>query len=107
MSLEVQMKELLIENAPYILSFIAFTLITTWTRLEARRKIIEKAIDSAFFIVENIKHQTESKVDDKLAEGLSQLKSLLAADKVKINPKIEEKAVNRFNELHGKQKAGM
>lgn len=101
------MKNLIIENLPYILSLIAFTLITTWTRLEARRKIIEKTIDSAFFIVENMKHQTESKIDDKLAEGLLQLKILLANEKVKINPKIKKQAENRFNELHGKQKAGI
>jgi len=99
------MKELLISNIPYILATAAFILITTWKKLQSRRDIIEKAVDAAFYIVENMKHTTESKVDDKAAEGLAQLKALLANKKMKVTKKVSEQATSRFEELHGRQKA--
>ena len=98
------MKELIIENLPYLLAVAAFVAISTWKKLEKRQEIIEKAIDSAFYIVENMKHQTETKVDDKMAEGLGQLKRLLATKKVKASKAINMQAEARFNELHGRHK---
>ena len=99
------MKELFIENLPYLLAVAVFAAITTWKKLEQRQEIIEKAIDSAFYIVENMKHQTDTKIDDKVAEGLGQLKQLLAARKVRSSKSINMQAEARFNELHGRHKS--
>ena len=99
------MKALILENLPYLFALSVFAAITTWKRLEGRRELIEKAIDAAFYVVENMKAQTETKVDDKAAEALGQLRTMLARDKVKMNPQIAAKAEVRFNELHGRHKA--
>ena len=99
------MKQMILENTPYLFALCVFVAITTWKKLSARQELIEKAIDAAFYVVENMKHQTETKVDDKLAEGLGQLRVMLAQNKVKMNPQIAAKAEVRFNELHGRQKS--
>ncbi len=99
------MKALILENLPYLFALSVFVAITTWKRLEGRRELIEKAIDAAFYVVENMKDQTETKVDDKAAEALGQLRVMLARDKVKLTPQIAAKAESRFNELHGRHKA--
>jgi len=80
-------------------------VITTWKKLESRRAFIEKAIDAAFYVVENIKAETETKLDDKAAEGLHHLKTMLAAKRIKVSGKIHSQAETRFKELHGRHKA--
>ena len=93
------MKQMILENLPYLFALCVFVAITTWKKLEDRRELIEKAIDSAFYVVENMKHQTEPKVDDKAAEALGQLRVML------VTPQIAAKAESRFDELHGRHKA--
>mgnify|MGYP003152897629 CR=1 FL=1 len=99
------MKEQILTNLPYLLAVAAFVVLTTWKKLESRRAFIEKAIDAAFYVVENIKAETETKVDDKAAEGLFHLKTMLAAKKIKVSSKIHAQAETRFKELHGRHKA--
>ena len=95
----------MVENIPYIVAVAAFVILTTWKKLEGRRAFIEKAIDAAFYVVENIKAETETKVDDKAAEGLLHLKTMLAAKRIKVSGKIHTQAETRFKELHGRHKA--
>ena len=101
----------LIESAANILIPIAFAILVPIlvklirSKLGAdEQRILKSAVEAAFWGVEKVSRKTETKVDDKVGDGLK-----LLSDGLGRAPTSEEERLAKvwFDEMHEKKKRGI